>query len=114
MSKTKDFLVHYQYDKYGNPMSAGVLALTQYVCQKGELVLADDNWLFSVKGGGTMESTPYELVRKALKKGEVRVGVETAEALGLMDMPGLTLHPEYIYRRALFGATAFRAEGESL
>ena len=114
MSKTKDFFVHYHHDKYGNSTSAGVLALTQYVCQKGELVLADDNWLFSVKGGGTMESTPHELVRKALKKSEVRVGVETAEALNIIDVPGLILHPEYIYQRALFGATAFLAEGESL
>lgn len=113
-TKTKDFFVHYQYDKFGNPTSTGILALTQYVCQKGALVLADDNWLFSVKSGGTMESTPYELVQKTLKKGEVRVGVDTAEALGIGDVPGLTLHPEYIYQLALSGATAFRAEGESL
>ena len=114
MSKTKDFLVHYKYDRHGNPTSAGVLTLTQYVCQKGELILADDTWLFSVKSGGTMESTPYELVRKALKKTEVRVGVETAEALGINDVLGLTLHPECVYRQALFGATAFRADGEPL
>jgi hypothetical protein len=107
-------LVHYQYDKFGISRSTGILSLTQYVCQKGELVLADDNWLFSVKDGGTGDSTPHELVRKALKRTEVRVGVETAEALNILDVLGLTLHPECIYQQALSGVIAFRAEGESL
>lgn len=114
MSKTLDFLVHYQYDGYGNSRSTAVLSLTQYVYQKGELVLAEGDWLFSVRSGGTGESTPYELVRKVLKRSEVRVGVETAEALGIDGLQGITLHPECIYRKALSGAIAFRAEGESL
>ena len=114
MTKTKDFLVYYRYDKYGSSTSAGILSLTQYVCQKGELVLAEDEWLFSVKDGGTADSSPRELVRKALKRTEVRVGVETAEVLNIKDMPGLTLHSEYSYQQALSGATSFRAEGESL
>lgn len=110
----KSLFVYYQYDKYGNSSSMGILGLTQYVCQKGELVLTDDKWLFSVKSGGTTDSMPRELVRKALKKSEVRVGMETAVALNIDDVPGLTLHPEYVYQQALSGATAFRDEGESL
>lgn len=114
MSKTQDFFIYYQYDKYGTSSSAGILQLTRYVCQKGELVLADDGWLFSLKDGGTGDSIPRELVRKTLKKSEVRVGVETAEALGITEVLGLTMYPECVYQRALSGATAFRAEGESL
>ena len=110
----KDFFVHYRYDRYGNSTATGVLALTRYVHQKGELVLADDDWLFSVRGGSTMASAPRELVRMALKKTEVRVGIQTAEALSIDDLPGITLHPECVYQRALSGATAFRAEGEPL
>ena len=120
MSKTlkyqdqKDFFVYYRYDKYGNSTATRMLALTQYVHQKGELVLADDGWLFSVKGGGTGASEPHELVRMALKKTEVRVGIQTAEALSINRLPGITLYPEYLYQQALSGAVAFRAEGEPL
>ena len=113
-TKTPDFFVYYQYDEYGQSRSTAILTLSSYVCQKGELVLAEGEWLFSVKNGGTAESTPYELVRKTLKKSEVRVGVETAEALGIDGLQGLTLHPEYVYQRALSGATAFGAEGDAL
>ena len=114
MSKTLDLFVYYHYDKYGDSTATRMLTLTQYVYQKGELILADDGWLFSVKDGGTADSMSRELVRKVLKKTEVRVGVETAEILSIIDVPGLTLHPEHIYQQALSGAVAFRAEGESL
>lgn len=116
MSKTKtpDFFVYYRYDKYGNPSSTSLLSLIQYVHQSGELILADDGWLFSVKGGGTVNSAPRELIRMALKKTVVRVGNQTAKALGIEDLPGITLYPEYIYQRALSGEADFRAEGESL
>lgn len=114
MSRTPDLFVYYRYDKYGSSTATSMLGLTQYVHQGGELVLADNGWLFSMKGGSTTASAPRELVQKALKITEVRVGVQTAEALDIDDLPGITLHPEFLYQRALSGETAFRACGESL
>ena len=110
----KTLFVYYRKGGDGFATEHGSLYLTYYVHQKGELVLADGEWLFSAKIGGTMDSTPRELIRMALKKTDVRVGIQTAEALGIADLPGLILHPEYIYQRALSGLAAFQDSDQPL